>query len=223
MSELTQQQTDVTSAVSRVEHIASGISIVVFPIMLLLGFLGHPNFLSLETVSEIDPWIAEWRGSFMFHFGHLFVMFAVPLILIATFRFMSLLSGPGAWYGLIGGLLSVLGASMLAVDKGALTLTLTAFQTLPDLEFAEIRPALQALQNRDGLLWITWSYALLPIGSIVQAIGMVRESVVAKWQGVLIISGLALLLNPDIEIISATGALLMFIGYWPLGLRELRG
>jgi hypothetical protein len=223
MAELTHQPSNDHSSFPRAKHVANGISIVVFPIMLLLGFLGHPNILSLETVSEIDPWIAEWRGNFKFHFGHLLVMFAVPFVLFATFRFMAILRGPGAWYGLIGGILSVFGAFMLAVDKGALTLTLTAFETIPDPEFASIKPALQALQERAGLLWITWSYALLPVGTIVQTIGLLRENVLPKWQGILIIAGLLLLLNPDIEIISSAGAMLMCIGFIPLGLRESKG
>jgi hypothetical protein len=40
-------------------------------------------------------------------------------------------------------------------------------------------------------------------------------------QGVCIIVGLLLLNNPDIELISATGALLMCAGYIPWGLKIL--
>ncbi|MGB8816799.1 MAG: hypothetical protein WCC66_02650 [Rhizobiaceae bacterium] len=217
------RQAERLSNLARVKHAGIGISIIAFPIMLFLGFVAHPNILSFDMVAGLDPWVAEWRGNNLFHFGHLLVMFAVPLIIFATFRFMSILNGSGAWYGLIGGVLSVFGAFMLAVDKGALTLTLTALQTIPDPEFAGIRPALQAFQDRAGLLWITWSYALLPVGTIVQTIGLAREKIVTKWQASLIIAGLALLLNPDIEIISSTGALLMCFGFWPLGLQELKG
>jgi hypothetical protein len=223
LTESIHQQIEGRSALSRARRLGNGISIVIFPIMLLLGFLAHPNFLSLEMVTGIDPWIAEWRGNFMFHFGHLLVMFSVPFIIFASFRFMTILRGRGGWYGLIGGVLSVFGAFMLAVDKGALTLTLTAFQTIPDPEFAGVRPALQALQDRMGLLWITWAYALLPVGTIVQTIGLLRENVVPKWQGNSIIAGLLLLLNPDIEIISSAGAALMCVGFVPLGLHELKG
>lgn len=65
--------------------------------------------------------------------------------------------------------------------------------------------------------------ALLPAGTILQTIGLLRENIILKWQGYLIIAGLLLLLNPDIEIISSVGALLMCIGIVPLGLRELKG
>lgn len=156
MTEPTHPQTEGQTARLRFEHFGNGISIIAFPIMLLLGFLLHPNILSFEMTPGIDLWIAEWRGNFMFHVGHLLVMFAVPFILLATFRIMTLLRGAGAWFGFVGGVLSVFGAFMLAVDKGALTLTLTAFQTIPDPEFDSIRPALRALQDRAGLLWVTW-------------------------------------------------------------------
>ena len=36
-------------------------------------------------------------------------------------------TGPGAWLVVIGGAVGVVGAFILAVDKGALTLVLTAF------------------------------------------------------------------------------------------------
>lgn len=65
--------------------------------------------------------------------------------------------------------------------------------------------------------------ALLPAGTILQTIGLLRENIILKWQGYLIIAGLLLLLNPDIEIISSVGALLMCIGIVPLSLRELKG
>lgn len=159
----------------------------------------------------------------LFHFGHLLVLFAVPPIIVAVIRFMSLARERGAWHGFIGGALGLYGAFMLAVDKGALTLVLTAFQTVPDDQFDGIIPALQTLLDRAGWLWITWTFIALPLGVIVQMIGLLREKIIPGWQGGSIIIGLLLLINPDIEIISSIGALLMCIGLVPIGMRELRG
>lgn len=61
-----------------------------------------------------------------------------------------------------------------------------------------------------------------PLGAALQAIGLYRERIIARWQAWLIIPGLLLLNNPDIEIISTLGAVLMCIGYIPLGARLLR-
>ncbi len=174
-------------------------------------------------VMDVDDWIAEWRGNFQFHFGHLFVMFAVPFIIFATVRFISVAQGRGALFCLIGGVLGVFGAFMLAVDKGALTLVLTVFDTVPEDQFADIKPALQAIFGRAGWLWITWAFIALPVGAVLQIIGMLKEHIIPKGQGLVIITGLLLLLNPDIEIISSAGTFLMCIGFIPLGLRELSG
>lgn len=213
----------VSAALGRAKSLGGGISIILFPIMLLLGFVTHPNILSFEMIANVDDWAAEWRGNFMFHFGHLLVMFAVPPIIVAAVRFMSLLTGAGAWYGFFGAILGVFGAFMLAVDKGALTLVLSAFQTIPDAQFDGIKPALQALLDRAGWLWITWGFIALPVGFVLLTIGLMKENIIPTWQGVVIIAGLVFLINPDIEIISSAGALLMSIGFIPIGIREIRG
>jgi len=206
-----------------IKQVGTALSIVLFPIMLLLGFISHPNIFSFEIITDATEWAEEWRGNFIFHFGHLLVLFAVPLIIVTSVHFMSLLKGRGEWYGFIGGVLGVFGVFMLAVDKGALTLGLTAFQTLPDEQFIDILPALQALLDKAGWLWICWLFLFLPLGFILQTIGLIKAKIIPKWQGVSIIIGLLLLINPDIEVISSVGATLMCIGFIPIGIRELKG
>lgn len=206
-----------------IKQVGTALSIILFPVMLLLGFVLHPNLLSFELITDAEKWAEEWRGNFLFHFGHLLVLFAVPLIIVTSVRFMSLLKGRGEWYGFTGGILGVFGAFMLAVDKGALTLGLTAYQTLTDEQFMNSLPALQVLLDKAGWLWIVWLFLLLPLGFILQVIGLIKETIIPTWQGMMIIIGLLLLINPDIEIISALGAVLMCTGFIPLGLRELKG
>ena len=205
------------------KRLGAGLAITVFPIMLLFGFVLHPDIFSFQRITTAAEWATEWRGNFFFHFGHLLVLFVVPLSIVMSVRFMSLLQRQGVWYGFVGCMLSVFGAFMLAVDKGALTLVLTAFQTLPEEQFANIFPALQTLLDKAGWLWITWLFAILPIGVILQTIGLIKEDFIPAWQGLVIIVGLALLLNPDIEIISVAGSALMCVGIIPIGIRELRG
>lgn len=200
-----------------------GICIIAFPIMLFLGFVTHPNILSFAMITNVDEWLHEWRDSDWFHIGHLLVMFAVPFIIGAAIGLMALIRDRGAWYGVFGTLLAVTGAFFLAVDKGALTFVLTAFKDLPDPEFTAIRPALEAIFNREGWLWITWGFILLPLGFIVLMVGLLKDRIIPRWQGVCIILGLLLLLNPDIEIISSTGAALMCVGFLPIGLGFMSG
>ncbi len=214
---------EMPAELMRLKEVGTGLCIAGFPIMLLIGFITHPNIFSLAMVTQYEDWVAEWRGSFMFHVGHLIVMLAVPVIIVACIRLMAMLDGPRAWYGFVGGILGVFGAFMLAVDKGALTFVLTAFRDLPQAEFQASAPAIQAIFNRDGWLWITWGFATLPLGFMVLAVGLILQGAVPRWQGLCMIFGLLLLLNPDIQIISSAGALLMCIGFVPLGLRVVSG
>lgn len=209
--------------IERLKRIGSGMSFVLFPLMLLAGFLLHPNLLSFELVTDAGVWASEFRGSLLFHLGHLIVLLTVPLIIVVGVRCMRFTTGRGAWWIFAGGVAGLFGAFILAVDKGALTLVLTAFDTLQDTDFETIYPALQVLLDRGGWLWLVQFLVLLPLGFAAQAVGLARMGVIRRWQASAIVVGLLLLLAGDIEVITSVGALLMCIGYIPMGLRELRG
>jgi hypothetical protein len=53
-------------------------------------------------------------------------------------------------------------------------------------------------------------------------LGMLRAQAIGRAQAAIVIIGLLLLLNPDIEIISVVAASFMCLGYVPLGIEELR-
>ena len=78
------------------------------------------------------------------------------------------------------------------------------------------------LVDKAGLLFLLWLLPLLPLGAIIQTVGLMKEQVIHKYQGISIIIGLLLLNNPEIELISTAGGLLMCIGYIPWGFKELR-
>ena len=199
-----------------------GWSLILFPIMLLLGFLMHPDLLSFELTTTAQQLADKFRHSELFHIGHLIVTLAVPLIIAAHLGIVERLQGKGIWYGFIGAVVGIFGAFILAVDKGSLCLVLSAFDTLPDAQFAQLVPWLQVMVDRAGLLWFNWLLVLLPLGAIIQSIGLIKEKRVATWQGIGMIVGLLLLNNPDIEIISSVGAVLMMLGYIPLGIKTLQ-
>ena len=208
--------------IQQVKKILYGWSMILFPIMLLLGFLMHPDLLSFEVTTTAQQLAANFRHSELFHIGHLIVTLAVPLIIAAHLCIAERLQGKGAWYGFIGAVVGIFGAFILAVDKGSLCLVLSAFDTLPDAQFTQLVPSLQVMVDRAGLLWLNWLLVLLPLGAIIQSIGLIKEKQVARWQGIAMIVGLLLLNNPDIELISSVGAVLMMLGYIPLGIRILK-
>ncbi len=200
-----------------------GVSVIAFPVMLLVGFLMHPNLLKLEALQTVEQLVGRFHNHPIFHFGHLLVMFSVPVIMISLVSFMNVLQGKGSRLGFWGGIIGLFGAFILAVDKGALCLVLSAFDTLPEDQFQTFVPFLSAIVNKEGLLWVVWLLPLLPIGASIQTLGLLKERFISKWQAVCIITGLLLLNNPDIELISSSGALLMCAGYIPWGVRILQG
>jgi len=199
------------------------VSIIAFPVMLMAGFLMHPNLLKLEALQTVEQLVGRFHNQPIFHIGHLIVMFSVPVIMISLISFMNVLQGKGKRLGFWGGIIGLFGAFILAVDKGALCLVLSAFDTLPEDQFQEFIPFLTVIVNKAGLLWVVWLLPLLPLGAALQAFGLMKEKFISKWQGICIVVGLVFLNNPDIELISATGALLMCAGYIPWGVRILQG
>lgn len=195
------------------------LSLIAFPVMLLTGFLLHPNLLKMEALQTVEQLVARFHHQPMYHIGHFIVMFAVPVIMIMLISSMNVLQGNGKHLGFWGGIIGLFGAFILAVDKGALCLVLSAFDTLPEEQFREFVPFLSVIVNKEGLLWVVWLLPLLPIGAAIQAIGLMKENFISKWQGISIIIGLLLLNNPDIELISSAGALLMCVGYIPWGIK----
>ncbi|MBT8267155.1 MAG: hypothetical protein EX254_10265 [Flavobacteriaceae bacterium] len=208
--------------IEKIKHKGYSISIILYPLMLLIGFVTHPNLFAMEPLQTVEQLVKRFHNNPMYHIGHLIVTFAVPVIIVYFIGTMNLLTGKGKKYGFWGGIIGVFGAFILAVDKGALCLTMSAFDTLPEDQFNQFIPYLEPIVSKKGLLVIVWLIFLLIIGGIVQTIGLLKEGIIAKWQALLIIIGLALLANPDIELISSIGATLMCIGYIPWGFKELR-
>jgi hypothetical protein len=198
------------------------LSIILYPLMLLVGFATHPNLLAMEPLHTVEQLVSRFHNNPMYHIGHLIVTFAVPVLIVYFVGTMNLLKGKGKKYGFWGGVIGVFGAFILAVDKGALCLVLSAFDTLPEAEFQKFVPYLEVIVQKEGYLFIVWLIFALMIGGILQAIGLMKEKIIAKWQGILIIIGLLLLINPDIELISTLGSALMCIAYIPWGVKELR-
>jgi len=199
------------------------ISLIAFPVMLLTGFLMHPDILKFERLQTVEQLVGRFHNQPFYHIGHLIVMFAVPVIMITLISSMNILQGKGRQLGFWGGITGLFGAFILAVDKGALCLVLSAFDTLPESQFREFVPYLSVIVNKSGLLWVVWLLPLLPVGTVIQTLGLLKERFISRWQSICIITGLLLLNNPDIEFISSAGALLMCAGYIPWGVRILKG
>lgn len=209
--------------IETVKRIGTGLTFITFPIMFVFIYAAHPNLLSLSPVTDVNAWIAEFHGNSPLHFGHVLMLSSVPLLLIATLKLKDLSKGRGAWLGFIGGALAVIGAVFLAADKGALCLVTSAFDTLPEDQFAQLLPGLEAMFNKAGWLVLVWLLALLPIGFALQAVGLILARAIPRRQSVLLLIGSVLLANPDIEIISLIASVLLAIALIPLGIQIING
>ncbi len=209
--------------IETIKRKAFGISLITTPVLLFIGFSLHPHLFRMEPIETVEQLVGRFHNNPIYHIGHLIVTFTVPVIMIYVLGIMSLLKSKGKVYGFWGGIIALFGAFILAVDKGALCLVLSAFDTLPESEFQQFAPFLRVIVEKDGLLWVVYLLSLLTIGAVIQTIGLLKEQFISKWQGALIIAGLLLLNNPDIDLISAVGALMMCAGLIPWGIRTLSG
>jgi FtsH-binding integral membrane protein len=168
-----------------------------------------------------DDLIAKFHHRTAYHLGHMLVFIGVPCMILNFIYTRDLLQGAGKVYGSVGAVIAILGSVILAGDKGALCIVLSAFDTLPQSDFESIRPAIQTIVERRGLLTVFWALPLLPLGAIIQMIGMVKERVMPRVTGAAAIVGLVLLNNPDIDLLSSCATLLMCTAYIPFGVRTL--
>lgn len=210
-----------STTIQNVKSKGFALSLIFFPIMLLIGFLLHPNILAMKGMHTAQDLVERFHHNPAYHIGHLIVMFAVPLIIVVMVGSMNMLKGRGETLGFWGCVVGVFGAFILAVDKGALCLVLSAFDTLPEEQFNNFIPYLQVIVDKAGLLWVCWLLPLLPIGASIQMLGLIKENIISKWQGIMVVIGLLLLNNPDIELFSSVGAALMCVGYIPWGVKQL--
>ena len=150
------------------------------------------------------------------------MVLCVPVLIVVALKLMGLLKGRGAWLGFIGCAMAVFGAVILAIDKTALCLVPSAFDTLPEAQFAQLVPGIEVLFSNKGYLFIIWLLPLLPLGFVVQGIGLYISRLIPRWQSITIIIGALLLANPDIDLISLAGSIILTIGMLPLGIQIIR-
>ena len=121
---------------------------------------------------------------------------------------------------MVGAILAVLGAVLLAADKGALCLTMSALDTLPEHEFKKMMPGLLAMFSFKGWMVIVWGLLLMPIGVAIQTIAMLKTKVLPRWQGGLFLLSLFFVGFPDgAEIINLSAAIIMAVALVPYGVR----
>lgn len=211
------------STINSAKGIGIGLSFIIFPLIFIFAFSGHPNLLSPHFLGPAEL-IQRAHKDLLLHFGHALVTLCTGLLVVVAIHFMNLLKNKKEeWFGLIGGVLAILGALMLAADKGAYCLTMSALDNLHEDEFMKMMPGLLAIFGKGGWLVLTWGLILLPIGFLIQTIGLIRSKSLAKWQSILFFIGILFIGTPDgVEIINLSAAILMAIALIPYGIKLLQ-
>ena len=210
------------SNLDNIKRIGTGLAFILFPLLFIVGFAFHPGLLSPHVLSPKEL-VLRARHADLMQLGHVLDTFGAVLLVVVALRFMKLREhGSVAWAGLIGGALAIWGVMMLAALKGALCLTMSAIDTVPDQEFAQMMPGLLAMFSRKGWMVLLWSIVFLPIGFAIQVIPLVKTHAIPPWQGILFLIGMFLLATPDgVEIVSLTASILMAVALVPYGIQTI--
>jgi hypothetical protein len=207
------------SSLSQVLQIGTGAAFILFPLVFVFAFAVHPGLLRPRLLQP-EGIIRRARRSKLLHFAHSLVLLSTALLIVAAIHFMRILGeGSAAWAGFIGAVLAVLGAILLAADKGALCLTMSALDTVPEEEFSAMMPGLLAMFSKKGWMLLLWGMLLLPAGFAIQAVGLLQVNALPRWQGALFLIGVLFVGTPDgVEIINLSASILMAIAMIPYGI-----
>jgi hypothetical protein len=210
----------VPNTLAQLQQIGTGIAFIVFPLIFVFAFAVHPRLLRPRLLRP-DEIISRARGQKWLQFGHALVLLNTALLVVASVHFMRILSaGRGAWAGSVGAILAVPGAIILAADKGALCLTMSALDTVADGDYAAMMPGLRAMFAKKGWLKLLWGIMLLPAGFAVQTVGLLQADALPHGESVLFLIGVLFVGTPDgLEILNLSASVLMAVAMVPYGIR----
>lgn len=206
--------------VSQILQIGVGTAFILVPLIFVFAFAVHPGLLRPRLLKP-EELIPRARRNKWLQFAHSLVLLSTALLVVMALHFMKVLSqGSAAWAGLMGAVLAVLGAILLAADKGALCLTMSALDTVPDAEFSAMLPGLLAMFAKKGWMVLLWGIILLPAGFAIQAVGLLQANALPRWQSTLFLIGVLLVSTPDgLEIVNLSASILMAIAMIPYGIQ----
>jgi hypothetical protein len=207
-------------ALNSAKRIGTGLAFIIFPLVFVFAFAVHPDLLNPHFLGP-EELILRAHNDGLLQFGHALVTLNTGLLVAIALHFTKLLDrSSAAWAGFAGAVLAVLGALMLAADKGALCLTMSGLDTLSEGEFAQMMPGLLAMFSKEGWLVLLWGILLLPLGFGIQAIALLKSQTLPRWQSILFLIGVLLVGTPDgVEIVNLIAAILLAVAFVPYGIQ----
>jgi len=215
---------DRNESLDRFKRWGTGLCFIVFPAVWIFAFAVHPDLLGPRLLLGPEELIRRAHGAGLLQFAHALVAMNTAVFVVVTLHFMKRLeTTSAAWAGLVGAGLAIFGACMLAADKGAFCLTMSALDTLPETDFTEMMPGLLAIFSYKGWVALVWGLLLMPIGVLVQTVGMFMTKVLPVWQAGLLFVGVLFIGFPDgAEVINLAAAIIMAAAMVPYGVKLMR-
>lgn len=141
-----------------VKRIGTGLAFILFPLLFVFAFAVHPGLLNPHMLSDEEV-ILRAHHNTLLGFGHVLVLLDAAILVVVTFELMRLLDRTSAaWAGFLGAIVAVLGAVMLAAEKGAECLTMSALDSLPENQFTQMMPGLVAIFSKQGWMILAWEW-----------------------------------------------------------------
>jgi hypothetical protein len=205
------------------KRIGTGLSFILFPLLFVFAFATHPGLLNPRLLGPEELILRAHQNSLL-QFGHVLVTLSTAILVVIALYFKKLLERSSvawaAWAGLIGAVVAILGAVILAADKGALCLSMSALDTLPENQFTQMMPGLLAMFSFKGWLVLLWGILFLPIGFAIQAIALIKTRAFPRLGSILFLIGALFVGFPDgAEIINLTASILMAVALVPYGIQ----
>ncbi|MBK6870474.1 MAG: hypothetical protein IPG94_03510 [Kineosporiaceae bacterium] len=224
LAALDESPVTVSTSWRHLQQTVTGLSFIAFSVVWVFAFAVHPDLLHPRLALGPEALIRRAHGNDLLQLAHALVTINTALLVVLTVHFASALRGTrAARLGGIGAGLAVVGAVLLAADKGALCLTMSALDTLPQSQFEQMMPGLVAIFSMRGLMVLVWGMALMPLGVMIQAAGLWRAKLLTARQAVLLMISLLFIAFPDgAEIINLAAALGMSAVLVPHGARLIR-
>ena len=205
-----------------VKRVGIGLSMILAWLLFALGFAIHPT----QSTSGAEQLRVIVATSGRWDLAHILILVSLVLFIPAVLGVMGFLQQRGAWLGLIGGALVVIGVVFLAAWVGAEGFASSALASLPANQQAALAPAEHAiLVPRGALGLVSFASFLLIAGWLVLAIGLFDARTVPRWMSVAMGVGVLLLVGSVLATlqIGAVGAAALAVGAGSIGLQVLKG
>ncbi len=215
-------------------QVIGGISLILFPLILMVAFSLHFQSISEFFVFEfkyeqvpVENTIPMLMGSDAmrnFTGPHLIGYFSVPFMIFASLALGYVLFKKKPWFAFIGTSLTLIGSVFLA-GVFASWLSFAALGNMPIDQTEGAASALRVLTEMQGPMAMTTYLSVLSLlGLLILAVGLFKSRIVPKWSASMIFIGtLTIIVFMELDNLMFIGALLMLIGMFPIALKLIKG